>query len=48
MCSARHAEDKKGSDKLSWEQTLIWVRALMADTCIVHKQTNKDCVTIGL
>ena len=29
MCSARHDEDKKGSDKHSWEQTLIWVWALI-------------------
>ena len=29
MCSARHAEDKTGSDKLSWEQTLIWDWALI-------------------
>ena len=29
MCSARHAEDKTGSDKLSWEQTLIWVWPLI-------------------
>ena len=29
MCSARHAEDKEGSDKLSWEQTLIRVWALI-------------------
>ena len=29
MCSARHAVDKNGSDKLSWEQTLIWVWALI-------------------
>ena len=40
MCSARHAEDKKRSDKLSWEQTLILDTT---DRCIVHKQTNRDC-----
>ena len=29
MCSGRHAEDRKGSGKLSWQQTLIWVWALI-------------------
>ena len=29
MCSARYAEDNKGSDKHSCEQTLIWVWALI-------------------
>ena len=42
MCSARHAEDKKGSDKLSWEQTLSLDTT---DACIVHQQPNKDCAT---
>ena len=42
MCSARHAEDKTGSDKLSWEQALSLEPT---DTCIVHKQTNKDCAS---
>ena len=32
MCSARHAEDKKGPDKLSWEQTLSLDTT---DTCIL-------------
>ena len=42
MCSARHAEDKTGSDKLSWEHTLSLDTT---DTCIVHKRTNKDCAS---
>ena len=42
MCSARHAENKKQSDKLSWEQTLSLDTT---DTCIVYKQTNGDCAT---
>ena len=42
MCSARHAKDKTGSDKLSWEQTLsLWT----TDASIVHKQTNSDCAS---
>ena len=40
MCSARHAEDKTRSDKLSWEQTLSLDTT---DTCFVHKsKTNGD------
>ena len=39
MCSARHAEDKTVSDKLSWERTLS---LNTTDTCIVHKKTNRD------
>ena len=42
MCSARHAEDKTGSDKLSWDKTLSLDTT---DTCIVHKQTNGDCAS---
>ena len=42
MCSAGHAEDKTGFDKLRWEQTLSLDTT---DTCIVHKQTNKDCTS---
>ena len=37
MCSARHAEDKKRYDKLSWEQTLSLDTT---DTCIVHMETK--------
>ena len=35
-------EDKTGSDKLSREQTLCLDTT---DTCIVHKQTNRDCAS---
>ena len=42
MCSARHAEDKTASDKLSWEQA---PSLDTTDTCIVHKQTNRDCAS---
>ena len=42
MCSARHAEDKTGSDKFGWEQTLSLDTT---GTCIVHKHANRDCAS---
>ena len=41
MCSARHVEDKEGSDKLSWEQTLIsvWASIQIRVSC-TSKQTR--------
>ena len=43
MRSARHAEGIKENQMiLSWEQTLSLDTT---DTCIVHKQTNKDWAT---
>ena len=50
MCSVHHAEDKMGSDKLSWEQTLsvldVWTRPTRLE-CVGSNDTNEATGTRG-